>query len=236
MRNSWKLNKNYLLIGAMCILILSSCSKYQYVSISSYLQSNENKDFFCENDTIKLKYSFSGENFRMKITVFNKLQQPIFIDWAKSSVIINEEAAEYPFQEEQIAKYVAPQSYYTFSTNSFLDQFITIEPNDSTANLGSFVKGENGKWEKHSFGESISPIFFTNILAITTHEDLTSTRYFENSFWVSEILQTPTSPSSITNLQNNQFYIRKPTGFGNFMGYSVSLAVILILAILNQGE
>ena len=70
-------SKNALFI----ILIFTgySCSQYQYISINSNLNHNEEKEFINENDTVLIKYTFADENIPLIITIYNKLQQPIYI-------------------------------------------------------------------------------------------------------------------------------------------------------------
>ena len=63
----------------LCFLLLSGCSKFQYVYIDSHLQQNEKKEFTTENDTVMIKYSFAGKDFPITLTIFNKLNQPLYI-------------------------------------------------------------------------------------------------------------------------------------------------------------
>ncbi|HEX3010094.1 MAG TPA: hypothetical protein VHO90_21005, partial [Bacteroidales bacterium] len=77
------------LLTILVIAVLSSCSKFQYVVLKSNLSKNDQKEFFHENDTCLVKYSFEGQNCPLRIEVYNKLSVPIYVDWKKSAVIIN---------------------------------------------------------------------------------------------------------------------------------------------------
>jgi hypothetical protein len=76
------------------LFLLSSCSSYEYLTLSSddVPKKNEKKEFVWENDTLRLTYNFHGEGGPMTITVYNKSDQPLFIYWKKSALVMNEKA------------------------------------------------------------------------------------------------------------------------------------------------
>src|SRR6476661_2473888 len=81
--------KNY--IYSIFILALSSCSSYQISTLKNVnQQKNSNNNFVFENDTLRITYNFKGENAPLNIHVFNKLKEPLFIDWNKSALILND--------------------------------------------------------------------------------------------------------------------------------------------------
>ena len=73
-------------------LIFFSCSS-SYVQIfettcrNELIQNEEN--FTYENDSVKITYSFWENKGRMSFVVYNKLKNPLYIDWKKSSYISN---------------------------------------------------------------------------------------------------------------------------------------------------
>ena len=71
------------------MIMVAGCNRYQYMYVSSHLDQNEKKEFILENDTVQIKYSFTGENFPLTITLYNKLSQPIYIDLERSTVVMN---------------------------------------------------------------------------------------------------------------------------------------------------
>lgn len=63
---------------------LKNASGYiQMYEVSSTIPTTNDK-FFYENDTIKVTYYFWGNRGIMQISIFNKKDFPIFIDWNKS--------------------------------------------------------------------------------------------------------------------------------------------------------
>jgi len=89
-------------------LILTSCgSTYYYSTLnttSEYVKKVENGDFLLETDSLWIAHCFKGENAPMQITIFNKLDVPLLIDWGYSGIVINKEPytydAEYAFLYE----------------------------------------------------------------------------------------------------------------------------------------
>ena len=77
-----------LLLYPLVILSLASCTSYNYITMdSSELPLDRSKAFLWETDTITIAYQFAGEGGQMTVTVFNKSNQPLFVNWKKSAVI-----------------------------------------------------------------------------------------------------------------------------------------------------
>lgn len=76
------------------IILLSSCQSYLMSTISSH---NLHKDDMTgiqslENDSLIISYNFSGENSPLQIEVYNKLNEPLFVNWEHSALIIADKA------------------------------------------------------------------------------------------------------------------------------------------------
>jgi hypothetical protein len=76
-------------------LFLSSCMKYQYATLSSDLPENHVSEFVHESDSVKISYSFDGENCPVRISIENKLDVPLYIDWKRSAVIFKDQSYSY---------------------------------------------------------------------------------------------------------------------------------------------
>jgi hypothetical protein len=224
-------NKSILPLTLYSILILSGCSRYQYISISSHLDQNDKKEFVNENDTVSIKYSFTGENFPLTITLYNKLHQPLYIDLQRSTVVINNVQVNGPFYNENQISFIAPLSYATLKSNPLKNQLIELSPQDSLKNQHRTNLGIN-----YSFGEETTPLFFRVILALTTDENYSNPTFFDYSFWVSDVLQSMSSPKSISYKPSNMFYIMKSTKFGNSIYWIGLTAILLISYGLASGE
>lgn len=80
------------------MLGVSGCSSYYYSVLSSadkVDQRNSTRDFVQENDSVSVQYCFYGENAPIRITIHNKLDEPISVDWARSGLIVDDVVTTY---------------------------------------------------------------------------------------------------------------------------------------------
>lgn len=76
----------------------SSCTTYYYSRVDTTQWENvknDEGDFVQENDSVIVGYCFYGENMPVTITVINKLDQPIVLDWRQSALIVEDAANSY---------------------------------------------------------------------------------------------------------------------------------------------
>ena len=91
-----KLVRTFLLTSALIIFLLSSCSRYQYVTISGIdVKKNDDREFLIDNDSLMIKYNFNGFEAPINLTIENKLNVPVYIDWRQSALIVNDRAISY---------------------------------------------------------------------------------------------------------------------------------------------
>lgn len=95
---------NRVLIFFATAVLFSSCQTYQMNTVSSpdISQVDSLGSFILENDTLSISYNFLGDNSGMNIEIFNKLDEPLYISWAKSSLIVNNVANSYSDDPIQI--------------------------------------------------------------------------------------------------------------------------------------
>lgn len=74
------------------LVLFSGCSVYQLVSIESNAPKNNQSEFIIENDTVSIIYAFHGQGGSLVVDIFNKLNKPLYIDWRKSALIIEDES------------------------------------------------------------------------------------------------------------------------------------------------
>lgn len=81
------------------LFALSGCyvpKMYQSFEIASKENLKlENHCYTFENDTVKIVYDFFAENGKMWFIIFNKKSSPLYIDWNKSSLIVNSNKVAY---------------------------------------------------------------------------------------------------------------------------------------------
>lgn len=74
------------------VLLFSSCEIYQVVTLSSDLPSNDKFQFYSENSEVKVVYSFSGQGGPIHLELTNKKDKPLYVDWSKCALIINNQS------------------------------------------------------------------------------------------------------------------------------------------------
>ncbi len=101
---------NYLFFG-LATTLFCNCTTFQYITLGSDLKKNEGNEFILENDTLLLKYQFKGEGGPVNVYVYNKLQKPLFIDWAMSSIILNNKSYSFLPTESKLRATFSSSSY-----------------------------------------------------------------------------------------------------------------------------
>lgn len=76
-------------------MILQSCSFIQLFEVNSINTKATEGYFQIENDTLRIIYNFNSEGGTMSFLVLNKLNVPLYLDWRKSSFILNNSKNNY---------------------------------------------------------------------------------------------------------------------------------------------
>lgn len=86
------MKRTALILGA--IIFLSSCKSYLLSTVSApNTQLDQSTGALTmQNDSLAITYNFSGEGALLNIDVHNKLNEPLYINWEKSAVIVNNKA------------------------------------------------------------------------------------------------------------------------------------------------
>jgi membrane-bound inhibitor of C-type lysozyme len=213
------------------LLILTGCSSYQYISVSSRLPVTESKEYVVENDTVLMKYSFAGANFPLSVTIFNKLSRPLYFDMNRSTVVINGIQSSDAFYAEGQISFIAPGANATVFSNPMRGMFLDLSKMDSS----SVKRSTNNLGTVYSFDEETTPLYFRCILALTVNDDYSYPTFYDYSFWVSDVLKTVTGPKNMPYNPSNQFYIGKTNVFGKTVMWTGFIA-LTILGGMAAGE
>lgn len=112
---NWTIMKKLALTLASITLIMSSCTStyfYSTLETTNYdVEKVENGDFLYENDSLWIAHCFKGEDAPIQITVFNKLNVPLYVDWNKSALILNDVAHSYITGDTQIISTTESTTY-----------------------------------------------------------------------------------------------------------------------------
>lgn len=72
----------------LLLAFLSGCSSYQYLTVDSpQVQKNPQHQLTWENDTLRIIYAFNGYGGPLRISIYNKTTQPLYVNWKKSAII-----------------------------------------------------------------------------------------------------------------------------------------------------
>lgn len=210
--------------------LTSGCSKYQFISMASHLPQGDNKEFVYENDTALIKYTFPGENLYLTLTIYNKTNQPLYIDIDRSTIVVNNYQVSDPFYHEGMINFIAPLSNAVITSNPLKDKFFNLSKKDSLSGEIQKVHGEI----VHRFNETTTPFNFRVILALTPRDDYSFPTFYDYSFWADGIVQTITPGPSMKLGPANQSFIRKPTTFSGIAG-SAGLVILLVIVGMFGG-
>ena len=78
------------------LALLSSCTpNIQVITLRGSNVEPVEEGLVLDNDTLTLRYNFASERGRMHLSIVNKLNQPLYIDWKRSSFIIGQDKIDY---------------------------------------------------------------------------------------------------------------------------------------------
>lgn len=105
--------KNITLSLAIAVLLFSSCARYQINMVQSTNVKKDEKTgrFVQENDSVRITYSFAGDNAPVSVEVFNKLDKPLLVDWKRSALVVGDKTISYMPQEVPIKGGISSESY-----------------------------------------------------------------------------------------------------------------------------
>lgn len=238
-------------------LLLAGCAQYQYAVVQSALPQNAKREFVAANDSVEVRYDFGGYYGPVKITAYNKLDTPLYIDWKKSSLIVNGVARSYWEDKARIeAKADRDQSVLTVSQQLDIQGTVTrpdaisfLPPAaSSTFEFTSLRQGrfdvapwKHGRREKastamgavstraYAFEQHDSPMTYRSYLSFAFSEGAPPAFVFDNAFWVKGVFTTQMAPRSfVKDARGDTFYIPTVTAAGIVIG---SVAVFALLGL-----
>ena len=85
-----------LLFASLLLALLAGCTpNIQVVTLRGSNVQSDQEGLVLDNDTLTLRYNFASERGRMHLSIVNKLNQPLYIDWKRSSFIIGQDKIDY---------------------------------------------------------------------------------------------------------------------------------------------
>jgi hypothetical protein len=238
------------------ITLFSSCSKYQYMVVSSDdTPFVKGRHFQVENDTFRIVYNFSGYGGPLQVAVVNKSKGMMEVDWEKSFFItgdksrplfrpsakIEGEIEPDPVNDRTfslsgqvrtsaIREYIPPATSLNRVCGAVSGQFINTETYKMRREKVN-VKGFSRKIRRVSLEKNESPVVFRVYLTLGVEKGEDPV-IVDRSFYVSELIATKVSPDDMPPSENNVATVSKFTRGGGVLAAVGGLGAILLLGYL----
>ena len=99
----------------------------------------KNGSYSFENNDVKIQYDFWAEKGKLAFEIFNKTNNPIYIDWKKSSFIYNSDKLNYWIEEENSVSTSLSSSYLYINS---LKQTPNASSSEYTVQSSKKIKSE----------------------------------------------------------------------------------------------
>ncbi|MEM9982331.1 MAG: hypothetical protein AAF734_07535 [Bacteroidota bacterium] len=235
---------------SLCLLLLSSCSKYYFFSIQpakEAIQEEIKGKYVTDNEMFSIAYDFEelayGHRQALTVTVRNKGETPLYVNWSKSSIIV--EGRSYGYVVNEKISYIPPNTYVTKTCR--------VRVNIPYPESGAKKKiVRRGKYrmpvQKYTFTEENSLFKFSNYLTLSLDALSMDEIKLSHDFWVSEILVSNTNSSmfnsainaerkdSLHNTANYTFTKRKGTENGTMVATFIAIPLVVVGTIFSTNE
>jgi hypothetical protein len=223
------------LLLCVIIILLSSCFRYQYLTVASdHLKTNMKNEFVMENDTLVIIYNFHGQGGPFRVHIYNKSNEALQIDWKRSSLIIGDNPLTFFKPEMQIQGVVennrrfgrydnevkglitAKQGLEFIPPGSAIvreDMYLSPAFLDTAGLRYERVKQSDGQYTRirtGNFSRLTSPFRFRSYLTFITGGPQPLEFTIDHFFYVSQLIDTDKLPSAIwlnSDDKGNEFYI-----------------------------
>ncbi|MFV0536117.1 MAG: hypothetical protein ACK5M3_01950 [Dysgonomonas sp.] len=242
------------------LLILTSCSStYFYATLDTtndYVEKVENGDFLLETDSLWIAYCFKGENAPVQITAFNKTNEPLYIDWSRSALIVDNMAITYSgekmnyseewFDSESVARrnvsvavsdnitFIPPQSMISEVPLYLSSNFEQINKKDYKNGYIGNRLNQSVSIKRIDFEEDITPLKFRSCLTIYAQPE--KPMVFTQDFYLKNLIKASgLSPNDLANNMADRgdfFYTIKPA---NNNALYTTLGIIAVAGLVVVG-
>ncbi len=235
----------------------TSCqSTYFFSSLKTmdgYMEKAGNGDFLLDGDSLRISYSFKGQDAPMKITIFNKMHKPLYVDWANSALVVNDIAYSYSDNlnfsgnsisvgKDDTADFITKISpnrlvhCSTFHLNVSFDKIKKFKSRTMGDKDGKAVSVENA-----DFSPENTPLLFSSYLATYTSKD--NPIVYQQDFYISNLIKTnKISPRNLPEGladRGDIFYVEKQANTSfleGLLGATLVVGAIAVEAVLQPDE
>jgi len=195
-------------------------------------------NFIVHSDSLRVTYSFHGENAPVKINIFNKMNRNVIIDWESSwfsfgDSIDNRINLGTYMDESDKMSLVAP--YSNKETELFELSNLKFDELNKDRFASQAVVLMNGRTEKlkvAEFNNETTPLYMRSFLSLHLGHVSDSPMIYEQDFYIKSITNAgELKPEEVAMAATNQgdiFYTRKEHGKGLKQALSIGGQVLII--------
>jgi hypothetical protein len=216
--------KGSILLISLSFLISSytGISYLQYYRTEGINVIRKDNCFVYENDSVKITYNFWANGGVMSYIIFNKLDKPLYIDWKRSSLIINSSNSFY--YNDSLANEGYSQTAIGFlPPKTQIKQSMSGIVINNIKDWSSFetqyqIRNDTRKKETRIFDRHYdkdnSPVIFRNFLTLSDRQDFRDIFSIDNGFYIAEM-----QAMDVRNFRSErvdgtwEYYYRNPTDF-----------------------
>ncbi|MBD2700240.1 hypothetical protein IC229_06315 [Spirosoma sp. BT702] len=213
--------KSLSFLFVLCVLLTSCTPKIQVVTLRGSNVHPDKEGLSIDNDTLTLRYDFASERGLMHLTLINKLNKPLYVDWKRSSFIIGQDKIDYWYDVAEVNltgsllrynRYVSsptlsgtitktdPVAFIPPQTKLEKQQFVVVPA--GTVHLSGQFKTEHepakSPYSKkmvdvnvYAYTPDQSPLTFRNFLTLSTDRDFKTEFFIDTKFWASTVKVLP---------------------------------------------
>ncbi|UFH56072.1 hypothetical protein [Spirosoma sp. KNUC1025] len=237
----------------LCSVVLLGCSpNVQLVTVRGSNVHQTDDGLLLDNDTLTLQYNFASERGVIHITLINKLNQPLYVDWKRSSLIVGKDKLDYWYDVAEVQLTSLTDSRlnrYIYSAGTILkDDKIGFIPPQTRLDKQQFVLVPQGalilpgsfKTEQeasnlsnrkkpvvvnvYNYSADQSPLTFRNYLTLSTDKDFRNEFHIDTKFWASEVKVLPRD-QILTQKNEGEYSYSVPVPFKKPDSFYVPLPV-----------
>lgn len=207
------------------LLAFSSCYSYQYITLdSAEVTKDDSKNFTWENDTLRLVYSYYGPGGPLWMSITNKLDKPMYINWKKSAIIYEGKSVSLysgnvrmtgSFDVSRVynstsgslaSSFNVPEGMDFIPPASHIDKSVQVYATDRLVYKNKLTskpqilkaKSSTGPssytYTQYSFDQASSPMHFSNYLTFVLGSNNATEISVSHSFYIQKVMLSSTSP------------------------------------------
>ncbi|GAB3998936.1 hypothetical protein GCM10028807_47770 [Spirosoma daeguense] len=232
--------KSVTFLSIIWVLLVGCTPKIQVVTLRGSNVQPASEGLVLDNDTLTLRYNFASERGLMHLTLINKLNKPLYVDWKRSSFIIGQDKVDYWYDVAEVNLTGNAFRYNRYLSTSSLNGTVTkadpiafIPPQTKlekqqfvvvpagTVNLVGQPKTEQepskllyGKKPVdvtvYSYTPNQSPLKFRNYLTLSTDKDFKTEFTIDTNFWASDVKVLPRNHLLTEQSREHQYTVEVP--------------------------